>query len=587
MLDCQLDANGQPKKPSNSTSSKADGHSPKKDIPRLMSCREHMELQRVQQQESNAPDPWLVRKFAVGIVVGVFGYSYYVFVVRLCVPMIRMEDSRLGGRAQGLVYLVIYHALFVLFCWSYAVAISTPPGFARDYVPQTDPPAEDAEYITVGQRYEEQPLSPRLHTPEGGFKEVPTTTVIGKGRELDGDALEMVEKRQSLVSAPTGGVRHDDADRVAESAPAAGALGPALATALTSARSSGVAGDPSSPTDSSPATAPSPSTRERERCYSTSGATAVSNSSTAPTVPTFPPQAHLIRKSSSPTVTTKRPSSSSFARRLSSESNAHAPSFLHFPEPPEDYEPPKWLRVERIPNRVPVLTEQYRYDAREGIVRPFRSHRCRHCAAVVLKMDHHCPWVGTCVGARNYKYFYNFLQSSTAYTLFVFLSLLIAQTLPLHTFPASRPYPGVDGQQLAIIAVAFLFFVFTGGLFLAHTRLVLRNMSTIEEIGMNRMKQRERLALNDAYGFWGIRSKRAVRREWDKQWGRLGREGNLWWLGSRRANWEMVMGKDKWAWFLPIPARPTGDDGLHYVPNPRFSPEGFWRPRKEWPRDLR
>lgn len=58
----------------------------------------------------------------------------------------------------------------------------------------------------------------------------------------------------------------------------------------------------------------------------------------------------------------------------------------------------------RVPPRVPILTEDYRYDAREGILRPYRSHRCRHCAAVVLRQDHHCPWVGSCVGARNYKY---------------------------------------------------------------------------------------------------------------------------------------------------------------------------------------
>ena len=38
---------------------------------------------------------------AVGIVICVYGWSYYVFVVRLCIPMIRLYDDRLGGRAQG------------------------------------------------------------------------------------------------------------------------------------------------------------------------------------------------------------------------------------------------------------------------------------------------------------------------------------------------------------------------------------------------------------------------------------------------------------------------------------------------------
>jgi palmitoyltransferase len=149
-------------------------------------------------------------------------------------------------------------------------------------------------------------------------------------------------------------------------------------------------------------------------------------------------------------------------------------------------------------------------------------------------MDHHCPWVGTCVGARNYKYckfklsivnlevfvpstlknvlfflrvVYNFLQASTLYTLFVFLTLLIAQTLPLGTFSAStgRPYPGVDGQQIAIIALSFLFFMFTSSLWAAHTRLIGLNMTTIEDMGMNRMKRKERNALQGVYGFWNFR----------------------------------------------------------------------------------
>jgi hypothetical protein len=38
---------------------------------------------------------------------------------------------------------------------------------------------------------------------------------------------------------------------------------------------------------------------------------------------------------------------------------------------------------------------------------------------------------------------------------------------------------------------------------------------------------------------------------------------------------------------VPIPSKPTMDDGLHYVPNPRFSPEGYWRERRFWPADLR
>lgn len=45
------------------------------------------------------------------------------------------------------------------------------------------------------------------------------------------------------------------------------------------------------------------------------------------------------------------------------------------------------------------------------------------------------------------------------------------------------------------------------------------------------------------------RAKRKTREQWDKEWGRIDEEGNLWWLGSTRENWISVMGSSKWGWF--------------------------------------
>jgi len=138
-------------------------------------------------------------------------------------------------------------------------------------------------------------------------------------------------------------------------------------------------------------------------------------------------------------------------------------ALLTAPPPSDDYtQPGRWCRICWRP-------------------KPERAHHCSQCGRCILKMDHHCPWMGgKCIGFRTYPSFLHFLAAVTllaAYVATVCIRGLV--------FAFSNPLAINEMTPVHMLLLSFAGCVFTlvMGSFLGyHIYLVLTNQTTLEHI---------------------------------------------------------------------------------------------------------
>ncbi|PWN17995.1 hypothetical protein BCV69DRAFT_315115 [Microstroma glucosiphilum] len=588
--------------------------------------QERIEARRAKEDEDgDKPDPAWKRKGMIPLVAIILGWVYVVYVWRICVPAIQQppppssltHPRPLASRSTGIALIVVFHVVYLLTIWSYIKVVLTGPGLVRDHVEK-----------------EEQPKPPGLESRSREQQQRRETQQQWREQGLGGPYLG--EEKKEAPAGEQGPTSDENASTIALRGDQDGYHG---------SRGEGPGDehleDPTLPAILGPIGAGfAAAAGEDERALSEAEQTRTR----APAVQRPPPESAPLP----PIAPTQYPR-----------------SYPQHPFSDPEEQPP--TRQPPFPDYAP-LRRSNRYCHRCSHVKPYRAHHCRHCGTCIEKMDHHCPWVGGCVGGGNHKFYLNFVLWVTVLEFFVLISAGV-----LFNRGVDKSIEGwtVDGFIISLFPICVVFILFTFSLLVTHTWLIMTNQTTLDHLNFTRVARREEIALASWFsrkggwvkqqdrireqeraavagdlesqgvgekgsssaggragakrteGFRMIKEQRQTKKAWDREWGRLRYEINLWkveralpaststpasvddssslvryrklsGLQSLHANWTQTMGFNPLGWLLPIgrpgldPSRKSKDGGWETYPvNPRFGHEGQWRRRNEWPEEMR